>query len=33
MGAEGRAAAEARYSWEPIAAAILGVYRREEEQS
>ena len=29
MGALGRAAAEARYSWEPIAAAILGVYQQE----
>lgn len=27
MGAMGRAAAEARYSWEPIAATILSVYR------
>nr|MCU0282122.1 glycosyltransferase family 4 protein [Acidimicrobiia bacterium] len=32
MGAEGRAVAEVRYSWEPIAAAILGVYQREEER-
>ncbi|MFH1331458.1 MAG: glycosyltransferase family 4 protein [Actinomycetota bacterium] len=33
MGARGRAAAEARYSWEPIAAAILGVYRQERGRS
>jgi glycosyltransferase involved in cell wall biosynthesis len=29
MGAMGRAAAEARYSWEPIAGRIIGVYERE----
>jgi glycosyltransferase involved in cell wall biosynthesis len=29
MGAMGRAAAEAKYSWEPIAGAIIGVYRQE----
>jgi glycosyltransferase involved in cell wall biosynthesis len=29
MGAMGLAAAEGRYSWEPIAAAILAVYQRE----
>ncbi len=33
MGAMGRAAAEARYSWEPIAGAILGIYRRDRGQS
>jgi glycosyltransferase involved in cell wall biosynthesis len=32
MGALGRSAAEARYSWEPIAAEILGVYRTERGQ-
>jgi len=33
MGARGRAAAEERYSWGPIAGAILDVYRRERGQA
>jgi glycosyltransferase involved in cell wall biosynthesis len=33
MGAAGRAAAEVRYSWDPIAAAILGVYQQEGERA
>ncbi|MBN2112629.1 MAG: glycosyltransferase family 4 protein [Acidimicrobiia bacterium] len=33
MGAQGRAAAEERYSWGPIAGAILDVYRRERGQA
>lgn len=32
MGAAARAAAEAQYSWDPIAATILGVYRRERSR-
>jgi glycosyltransferase involved in cell wall biosynthesis len=32
MGAMARAAAETRYSWEPIAGAILGVYRQDRGQ-
>lgn len=32
MGAMGRAAAEGRYSWEPIAGAILAVYRQAQGQ-
>jgi len=33
MGAQGRAAAEERYSWGPIAGAVLDVYRRERGQA
>jgi glycosyltransferase involved in cell wall biosynthesis len=32
MGAMARAAAETRYSWEPIAGAILGVHRQDRGQ-
>jgi hypothetical protein len=33
MGAMGRAAAEERYSWEPIAAAVLNAYRRDKGEA